>query len=99
MKSLALTAAALLVGTGSALADPMTSGRPTAVLDNAQCQKVWGLAVEESEYLPADQARPWIVNFKLADGDRNGKLSHDEFTFACGKGLVEYGPGDVTEAQ
>jgi len=36
-----------------------------------------------------DQAVPYIVNFKLVDGDGDGKISADEFKAGCGKGLVK----------
>lgn len=93
MKIVTAASAAILLSAVNALAEPMTSGRPSAVLDNAQCQGVWAKVHKEGDALPEDKARPWIVNFKLVDGDGDGKVSHDEFTFACGKGMVDSNPG------
>src|SRR5262245_29319524 len=94
MKLVALTSAALLVGTGCALAqqgtsNTMTSGRPSAVLDDAQCQAIWQMASPNGATISEGQAVPYIVNFKLVDGDGDGKISADEFKAGCGKGLVK----------
>jgi hypothetical protein len=93
MKLVALTSVALLVGTGCAIAqgtsNTMTSGRPSAVLDDAQCQAVWQMASPNGAAISEGQAVPYIVNFKLVDGDGDGKISADEFKAGCGKGLVK----------
>ena len=48
MRLATLTSVALLLSAGYALAqqspNTMTSGRPSAVLDDAQCQAVWQMA-------------------------------------------------------
>jgi EF hand domain-containing protein len=84
---------ALLLDVGCALAqgtsNTMTSGRPSAVLDDAQCQSVWQMASPHGEALSKDQAVPVIVNFSIADVDGDGKITADEFKAACGKGLVK----------
>jgi hypothetical protein len=92
MKLLFMTSMAILFTGTCALAEPMTSGRPTAVLNNAQCQDVWAKVHKDGDSLLQEKARPWIVNFKLVDSDGDGKVSHDEFTFACGKGMVDPNP-------
>ncbi|MCJ7599479.1 MAG: hypothetical protein MUO41_12840 [Methyloceanibacter sp.] len=92
IKLIAMAAAAVVLGLGPAVAEPMTSGRPSAVLDNAQCQDVWVAAKKEGEVLPKDQARPFIVNFQQSDRNNDGKISADEFKFACGKGMVDPHP-------
>ena len=93
MKLVALTSMVLLVGTGCAVAqgtsNTMTSGRPSAVLDDAQCQAIWQMASPNGATISQDQAVPYIVNFKLVDGDGDGKISADEFKAGCGKGLVK----------
>jgi len=92
MKLVALTYVALLVGTGCAVAqqsNTMTSGRPSAVLDDAQCQAVWQMASPNGATISKDQAVPYIVNFQLVDGDGDGSISADEFKTGCGKGLVK----------
>lgn len=69
----------------------MTSGRPSAVLNDAQCQEVWSKAVPSGDFLLEKDAGPYIVNFHQAEGkDRDGKLSKAEFQAACKKGLVKY---------
>lgn len=87
-----LTTAAFLLTTACAFAqgaNTMTSGRPSAILDDAQCQAVWQIASPNGATISQDQAVPYIVNFQLVDGDGDGKISADEFKTACGKGLVK----------
>jgi hypothetical protein len=93
MKLATLTSAAILLSTGFALAqgsaNTMTSGRPSAVLDDTQCQTVWKMASPNEATLSQDQAVPYIVNFSMVDVDGDGKITADEFKAACGKGLVK----------
>ena len=86
-----LSSLVLLLSAGYALAgaNNMTSGRPSAVLNDEQCQAVWKLASPDGATISENQAVPFIVNFKLVDGDGDGKISADEFKTACGKGLVK----------
>jgi hypothetical protein len=87
-----LTSVALLLTSACALAqgaNTMTSGRPSAVLDDAQCQTVWKMASPDGATISPDQAVPFIVNFQMVDVDGDGKISGDEFKAACGKGLVK----------
>jgi Ca2+-binding EF-hand superfamily protein len=67
----------------------MTSGRPSAVLDDAQCQTVWTMASPTGATLSKDQVVPYIVNFSMVDVDGHGNITADEFKAACGKGLVK----------
>jgi hypothetical protein len=92
MRLATLTPAILLLSASSALAqgaNTMTSGRPSAVLDDATCQSIWQMASPHGDALSKDQAVPYIVNFSIADVDGNGSISADEFKAACGKGLVK----------
>ena len=91
MRVAVLTSVALLLGSGGAFAqgNTMTSGRPSAVLNDEQCQAVWQMASPNGATISQDQAVPYIVNFKLVDGDGDGKISADEFKAGCGKGLVK----------
>jgi hypothetical protein len=84
------TGLALLFTTGFALAEPMTSGRPSAVLSPEQCNEVWKQAVPSGDVLAEKDAKPYIVNFKLADPDNDGTIDKKEFDAACAKGLVTY---------
>lgn len=88
-----LSSLAMLLIAGYALAqgtsNTMTSGRPSAVLDDPQCQAIWQIASLNGATISQDQAVPYIVNFQLVDGDGDGKISADEFKAACGKGLVK----------
>jgi hypothetical protein len=78
---------ALLV-TGYASAGTMTSGRPSAVLSKKDCRAVWKAA--GGAKLTRQNASPYIVNFKLADGpDQDGVITKREFMKACSKGLVK----------
>jgi hypothetical protein len=91
MRLATLTSAALLLSAGCALAqgtNTMTSGRPSAVLDDAQCQTVWTMASPNGE--PYRKIRlPYIVNFSMVDVDGDGNITAEEFKAACGKGLVK----------
>jgi hypothetical protein len=92
MRLATLMPAILLLSASSALAqgtNTMTSGRPSAVLDDATCQSIWQMASPHGDALSKDQAVPYIVNFSIADVDGNGSISADEFKAACGKGLVK----------
>ena len=97
MRILPLTTIVLLVGAGYALAqgtpnspNTMSSGRPSAVLTDAQCQEVWKKAVPSGDTLAQADAAPYIVNFTQVDTDADGVISIAEFQAACGKGLVKY---------
>ena len=93
MRLVTLTSVALLLSASCALAqgtsNTMTSGRPSAVLDDAQCQTIWQMASPNGATISQDQAVPYIVNFKMVDVDGDGTISADEFKAACGKGLVK----------
>ncbi len=92
MRTLAMVmSVTLLLAAGYASAATMTSGRPSAVLTKKQCKAVWKAAVPSGRYLYRQNARPFIVNFKLADGaDQDGRISKHEFKQACKLGLVKY---------
>ena len=81
-----MTGLALLLSTGYAFAEPMTSGRPSAVLDDAQCQSVWSRTERDGDTLSEGKARPFIVNFKMVDANGDGKITWDEFKAGCAKG-------------
>ena len=74
-----LTSLALLLTAGYALAqgtpNTMTSGRPSAVLTDAQCQEVWSKAVPKGDTLAQADAAPYIVNFAQVDTDNDGETS------------------------
>jgi hypothetical protein len=85
-----LTSLALLLSTTYALAEPMTSGRPAAVLKDSQCQEVWSAAAVKEDTLPKKDAVPYVVNFTLTDANHDEQISKGEFERACKKGLVQY---------
>ena len=99
MKRVLLATALLLSSAGLASAgpgsgDPVTpadpsSGRPAAVLDDAQCSNVWSLTQRQGDTLTEGDAAPFIVNFKLVDANSDGKISEAEFKDGCKKGLVQ----------
>lgn len=94
MKLVMLTSALVLFGAGTALAqtsaNTMSAGRPSAILNEEQCQDVWSRAVTDGETLSEAAAGPFIVNFAQVDTDGDGSISSDEFKAACGKGLVKF---------
>jgi hypothetical protein len=93
MKLVSLTSLALALTSSLALAQAtqnnMTSGRPSAVLNDDQCQTVWKMASPNGATISKDQAVPFIVNFQMVDVDGDGSITADEFKAACGKGLVK----------
>ena len=91
MKLAILTAVVMVCSAGIAVAgaNNMTSGRPSAVLNDTQCQAVWTLASPNGATISKDQAVPYIVNFTMVDVDGDGNITADEFKAACGKGLVK----------
>ena len=89
MKLAILTSVVVIVNAGIALAgaNNMTSGRPSAVLNDTQCQAIWTIASPSGATISKDQ--PYIVNFTMVDVDGDGNITADEFKAACGKGLVK----------
>ena len=83
MRLVTLTSVVLLLSASCALAqgtsNTMTSGRPSAVLDDATCQTIWQMASPNGATISQDQAVPYIVNFKMVDVDGDGAISADEF--------------------
>ena len=63
--------------------------RPSATLDDAQCESVWKMASPNGDTLSQDKAVPYVVNFQLVDSDKDGKISADEFKAGCGKGWIQ----------
>ena len=84
-----LTSLALLLSAAYVLAEPMTSGRPAAVLKDSQCQEVWSTGAM-NDTLSKKDAVPYVVNFTLTDVNHDGQISQGEFERACKKGLVQY---------
>jgi hypothetical protein len=100
MKLATLTTAAFLLSTSLAFAGagapvpegsqkPEPSGRPSAVLDDAQCESVWKIASPNGDTLSKDKAVPYIVNFQMVDTSKDGKITQDEFKVGCSKGWVQ----------
>ena len=91
MRVIVSSVALLLLSASAVVAqgNNMTSGRPSAVLNDEQCQSIWQMASPHGDALSKDQAVPFIVNFQIADVDGDGKISADEFKQACGKGMVK----------
>src|SRR5688572_5819129 len=100
MKSAAIAATMILLGTHAALAgagapvpegsqEPPPSGRPSAALDDAKCQSVWKIASPNGDTLSEDKAVPYVVNFQMVDTDKDAKISADEFKAGCGKGWIQ----------
>jgi hypothetical protein len=99
MKRVLLATTLLLATAGLAFAGPgsgepvtpadPSSGRPSAVLDDAQCSDVWSLTQRQGDALTEGEAAPFIVNFKLVDANADGKISQAEFKDGCKKGLVQ----------
>lgn len=99
MKFVAISTTVLLLSTGIALAGPGAgeprepadppSGRPAAVLDEAQCGELWTMTERQGDTLSEGQAAPYIVNFGLVDANDDGQISEAEFQDGCDQGLVQ----------
>ena len=100
MKSVALAATLLLLGTGFSFAGagapvpegsqtPPPSGRPSAALDDAKCESVWKMAAPAGDTLAKDKAVPYVVNFQMVDTDNSGSISQEEFKTGCRKGWIQ----------
>ena len=108
MKFVTFTAVAVLFSAGYAFAgagapvpegsqSDASSGRPSAVLDDAACQSVWKMASPNGDTLVGDKAVPYIVNFQMVDTDKDGKISAAEFKTGCGKGWVQNADASTTK--
>lgn len=108
MKLATFTAAAVLLSAGYAFAgagapvpegsqSDASSGRPSAVLDDAACQNVWKMASPNGDTLAGDKAVPYILNFQMVDTDKDGKISAAEFKTGCGKGWVQSADASTTK--
>jgi hypothetical protein len=108
MKLATFTAMAVLVSAGYAFAGggaPVpegsqsgeSSGRPSAVLDDAACQSVWKLASPDGDTLSGNTAMPFVVNFQMVDTDKDGTISAAEFKTGCGKGWVQNADASTTK--
>ena len=108
MKLAAITATAVLLSAGYAFAgagapvpegsqNDASSGRPSAVLDDAKCQSVWKMASPNGDALAGDKAVPYIVNFQMVDTDKDGKISAAEFKSGCGKGWIQSADASTTK--
>jgi hypothetical protein len=97
MRLLTASALAILLGTGYGLAadttsptqSPSSSGRPSAVMNDSQCQSLWSQAASSGDSLSSDQATSYITDFKMADTDNDRSISEAEFKNACKLGLVQ----------
>jgi hypothetical protein len=102
MKIATLSALALLLGSGYALAGggapvppiPESSpptGRPSAVLDDAKCEAIWNTTKRDNDELGSENAAPFITNFHMVDTNGDHKVSLEEFKAGCKNGWVEEG--------
>jgi hypothetical protein len=105
MKITTLTALALMFGTTCAFAadtvptgNPSSSGRPSAILSDNQCNQVWQQALNSGSEnqngdatgsLTKDNASKYIANFAMVDKNNDGKISQSEFQTGCKNGWVQ----------
>jgi hypothetical protein len=91
-----LTCAAVFLGlviAGPALSQtttPPLSGAPQAKLSEAQCEVVWARIIDVASpgSITPSQAQGTLSDFKGADTNNDGVVSHAEFLVACDKGMV-----------
>ena len=110
MKLTTFTAVALLLSAGYAFAGggaPVpphlpgapSSGRPSAVLNDSECEDAWNKAVGgpaggAADTLSPDKGAKIVTDFPQADTDHDGTLSKAEFQAACKNGLVQSSTGN-----
>ena len=73
-----------------------SSGRPTAVLNDKECEDAWNKAVAGPagkpggpELLTPDKGAKIMTDFPQADTDHDGTIDKAEFQAACKSGLVQ----------
>jgi hypothetical protein len=88
MRTLTIAALAIALSTGVAWAAD-NSASSTAVLNDSQCQSLWGQAATNGDSLSSSEAGSYITDFKRADANNDGKISQAEFNNACKLGLVQ----------
>jgi hypothetical protein len=77
-----------LVMVGPAFSQTATSP-PPANLSEAQCEVVWArINVAKAGSVTPSQAEGTVSDFKSADTNNDGVVSHAEFLVACNKGMV-----------
>lgn len=93
--TIAALAALLLSGTATAADTPKAakeSGRPGAVLAEAECTKIWNDAAGRGD-LTAENAALYVTNFEQVDTNGDSKISSDEFKHGCSMGFVQADAG------
>jgi hypothetical protein len=83
MKSITLTALALLSITGYSVA-----AEQAAPLDETSCQAAWSEAAGSDKDLTPDKANPYVVKFTLVDANGDGRISDVEWKRGCAAGLI-----------
>ena len=70
------------------------SGHPT-VLTDTECNGVWMDAVSGGDVLTGDKAAGYITDFKQADTDQDGKISHESAKMGKDVGTHPGGAGEA----
>jgi sporulation protein YlmC with PRC-barrel domain len=87
-----LANSAVLIGLlshGYAVAQTDTSPSGGTKLSDAQCEVVWArIAKVTAARISPAEAQGSLTDFKAADTDSDGGVTHAEFLVACSKGLV-----------
>jgi EF hand len=106
MKLATFTALAMLLSAGYAFAGAgapaptappggTSSGAPSAVLNDKECEDAWNKAVAgpaggaADRVLTPDKGAKIMTNFQQADTDKDGTVDKAEFQAACKNGLVQ----------
>ena len=83
--ALLFTTSYALAGAGAPVPEKVEgvppSGRPSAVLNESECNSIWTSAKEN--------LAPHILNFEMVDTSGDGKISKSEFRSGCDKGWVQ----------
>jgi len=104
MKLATLSALAMLLGAGSAMAgagapvppipeSSPPSGRPGEILDATKCEAIWNTTERDDGFLTSEKAAPFVTNFHEVDANSDHKISREEFAIGCKNGWIEEGSG------
>jgi hypothetical protein len=80
--------------TPSQLPGGTSSGRPSAVLNDSECEAAWqkamgGPGAGLADTLSPDRGAKFLTDFPQADTNHDGVFSKAEFQAACKSGLVQ----------
>lgn len=86
LSKLTCSAIALTFGLGVGVA---AAHAADSSMDADDCKRAWSMASPDGKTLSEGQATDYVLNFTMADSNKDAKLDADEFSAACAKGEVK----------